>query len=212
MTSRSRQRLSSRTTTAAPLGSRHPSHSRPVFTSLIPDPDDRSFKADVSFRGMLLDGLEVPFKVPYDLGIWDEDPAVYIMDPHETLAEKILGWCAHRQVKHYADLAYIALVSRPGDRQLIEVNYARARDVLDGKLEAMRRLQPNTYAAFPNIDALIDDLAQKPAAQPDAVGQDHVPARPARPIHPRPPHRRGSGRTCPRATRSMMHPPTTALR
>lgn len=42
--------------------------------------------------------------VPHDDGgtAWDEDPAVYIMDPHETLAEKILGWCAHRQVKHYA--------------------------------------------------------------------------------------------------------------
>jgi len=134
----------------------------PIFTSLVPDPDDRSFKADVSFRGMLLDGLEVPFKVPYELGIWKEDPAVFIMDPHETLAEKILGWCAHRQVKHYADLAYIALVSRPGDSRLIELNYARAREVLDGKLSTLKNLQPNIYAAFPNIEALIDDLAHKP--------------------------------------------------
>jgi hypothetical protein len=134
----------------------------PIFTSLAPDPDDRSFKADVSFRGMLLDGLEVPFKVPYELGIWEEDPAVFIMDPHETLAEKILGWCAHRQVKHYADLAYIALVSRPGDSRLIELNHARAREVLDGKLSTLKNLQPNIYAAFPNIEALIDDLAQKP--------------------------------------------------
>jgi Nucleotidyl transferase AbiEii toxin, Type IV TA system len=134
----------------------------PIFTSLVPDPDDRSFKADVSFRGMLLDGLEVPFKVPYELGIWEEDPAVFIMDPHETLAEKILGWCAHRQVKHYADLAYIALVSRPGEGRLIELNYARAREVLDGKLSTLKSLQPNIYAAFPNIEALIDDLADKP--------------------------------------------------
>jgi hypothetical protein len=134
----------------------------PVFTSLVPDPDDRSFKADVSFRGMLLDGLEVPLKVPYDLGIWTEDPAVYIMDPHETLAEKILGWCAHRQVKHYADLGYIALVSRPGDDRLIDLSYTHARDVLDGKLSAMKKLQPSVYASFPNIDVLIDDLAQKP--------------------------------------------------
>jgi hypothetical protein len=138
----------------------------PAFTSLIPDPDDRSFKADVSFRGMLLDGLEIPFKVPYDLGIWEENPAVYIMDPHETLAEKILGWCAHRQVKHYADLAYIALVSRPGDGRLIELNYARAREVLDGKLATMRELQPDNYAPFPDIDALIDDLAKSPRFKP----------------------------------------------
>jgi len=58
----------------------------PIFTSLIPDPDDRSFKADVSFRGMLLDGLEVPFKVPYELGIWEDDPAVFVMDPHEGVS------------------------------------------------------------------------------------------------------------------------------
>ena len=134
----------------------------PVFTSLMPNEDDRSFKADVSFRGMLVDGLEVPFKLPSDLAIWDDDPAVWIMDPHETLAEKILGWCAHRQVKHYADLAYIAIVSRPGNGRLIELDYARAREVLDGKLAAMSQLQPDVYAAFPNIDALITDLLAKP--------------------------------------------------
>ncbi len=134
----------------------------PGFASLIPDENDRSFKADVSFRGMLVDGLEVPFKLPYDLAIWEEDPAVWIMDPHETLAEKILGWCVHRLVKHYADLAYIAIVSRPGDAQLIRLDYARAREVLDGKLAAMKQLQPDTYAAFPNVDALITDLSLKP--------------------------------------------------
>jgi hypothetical protein len=134
----------------------------PVFTSLMPNEDDRSFKADVSFRGMLVDGLEVPFKLPYDLAIWDDDPAVWIMDPHETLAEKILGWCAHRQVKHYADLAYIAIVSSPGNGRLIELDYARAREVLDGKLAAMSQLQPDVYAAFPNIEALIADLLAKP--------------------------------------------------
>jgi hypothetical protein len=138
----------------------------PVFTSLIPDPDDRSFKADVSFRGLLLDGLEVPFTVPYDLGIWEEDPTIYIMNPHETLAEKILGWCAHRQVKHYADLGYIALVSRPGDGRLIELDYSHAREVLDGKLSVMKRLQPNIYAAIPHVEAVIDDLAQKPRFNP----------------------------------------------
>lgn len=134
----------------------------PVFTSLIPEEDDRSFKVDVSFRGMLVDGLEVPFKLPYDLAIWDEDPVVWIMDPHETLAEKILGWCVHRLVKHYADLSYIAMVSRPGDAQLLRLDYARAREVLDAKLAAMKRLQPAHYAGFSNVDALIADLAREP--------------------------------------------------
>jgi hypothetical protein len=60
------------------------------------------------------------------------------------------------------DLAYIALVSRPGDSRLIELHYPRVREVLDGKLSTMKNLQPNIYTAFPNIQALIDDLARKP--------------------------------------------------
>lgn len=134
----------------------------PIFTSLVPNPDDRNFKADVSFRGLLLDGIEVPFKVPYRLDIWEDDPTVFIMDPHETLAEKILGWCAHRQVKHYADLAYIALASRPGEGRLIEIDYHHALATLDGKLSTLRKLQPDVYAAFPDTGALIDDLESKP--------------------------------------------------
>jgi hypothetical protein len=34
--------------------------------------------------------------------------------------------------------------------------------VLDGKLAPMSQLQPDVYAAFPNIDALIADLSAKP--------------------------------------------------
>lgn len=135
----------------------------PVFTALVPDPDDRTFKADVSFRGVLMDGLEIPLAVPYDLDIWDEERAVFVMDPHETVAEKVLGWCAHRLVKHYADLAYIALVSRrDAKNRTIELNYATAREVLSAKLDVMRKLQPDVYAAFPHVDALVGDLSKPP--------------------------------------------------
>ena len=101
----------------------------PVFTSLVPNAEERTFKADVSFRGLLLPGWEVPLLVPYDLDIWQEEPLVFVMDPHETVAEKILGWCVHRNVKHYADLAYIALVSQaePPARPSSSTTERRAR-------------------------------------------------------------------------------------
>jgi hypothetical protein len=135
----------------------------PIFTGLVPGRDDRTFKADVSYRGLVLPGVEMPLRAPYRLGIWDEDPVVYIMDPHETVAEKILGWCAHRLVKHYADLAFIAVVSNPTlPARGIELDYRKARDALDAKLEIMRALQPKVYAPFPNVDAVIADLARDP--------------------------------------------------
>ncbi len=134
----------------------------PVFTSLVPNPADREFKADVSFRGVMLDGFERELVVPYELELWDEPPVVFIMDPHETVAEKTLGWCAHQQLKHYADLAYIALVSRDGEGQLIKLNNAKLRTTLADKLEAMRKLQSNIYEPFPHVDALIDKLEEIP--------------------------------------------------
>lgn len=139
----------------------------PVFTSLVPRPDDRTFKADISFRGLQLPGREVPLRVPYELGIWDDEPTVFVMDPHEIVAEKILGWCAHRLVKHYTDLGYIALVSQPGAKpRAIDLDFGTAREVTAAKLEAMRTLQPDRYADFPNVDALIGELAKPPRVDP----------------------------------------------
>lgn len=135
----------------------------PAFTSLVPNPDDREFKADVSFRGLLLDGIELPLRMPYTLDIWEEEPTCYVMDPHETVAEKILGWCAHRLVKHYADLAFIAIVSHPeSPTRNITLNYKDVRSTLADKLEAMAKIQPGTYAQFPDVNALIADLAKPP--------------------------------------------------
>jgi hypothetical protein len=139
----------------------------PIFTALAP-PAERTFKADVSYRGLVLPALEKPLHLPYQLEIWDEDPVVHIMDPHETIAEKILGWCAHRLAKHYADLAFIALMGNPeAPSQTIELDYRKARETLDSKLEIMRDLQPAVYASFPNVDALIEDLAKNPEFSQD---------------------------------------------
>ena len=135
----------------------------PIFTSLVPNPGDRRFKADVSFRGLVLEGVERPLATPYTLRLWHEAPVVYVMDPHETVAEKILGWCVHRLVKHYADLAYIAIVShRRAELRLIELDYRIVREVLAAKLATMRRLQPSLYAPFPHIEALVGELSKPP--------------------------------------------------
>jgi hypothetical protein len=136
---------------------------QPRFTNLVPDERDRTFKADISFRGLVLEGVERELSIPYDLELWDDEPVVFVMDPHEVVAEKILGWCANRLVKHYADLGYIAVVSQPNvEHRLITVDYRMARDVLDAKLKKMRALQPERYAAFPHVDALVGDLAKPP--------------------------------------------------
>lgn len=74
----------------------------------------------------------------------------------------MLGWCAHQQLKHYADLAYIALIAQEGDRHPLTLKNVTLRTTLADKLEAMRQLQPDVYAPFPHVDALIDKLDEKP--------------------------------------------------
>jgi hypothetical protein len=130
----------------------------PVFTTLAPE--DRQFKADVSYRGLVEEGVEVELLVPYDLDLWSETPTVWVMDIHEVIAEKTLGWCKNQLVKHYADLGFIAIASI--GRDVLEVNSARARTALDAKLEQMKKLQPAEYAAFDSIDDVIQVLARRP--------------------------------------------------
>lgn len=135
----------------------------PVFTDLVPDPRERSFKADISFRGLVCEGIELELQVPYDMGLWSAPPTVWVMDPHEVAAEKILGWCVNRMAKHYADLGFIALASQRAPRPLIVLDGDRLRDTTAAKLAAMRELQPSRYAAYRSIDDLADDLHRTPA-------------------------------------------------
>jgi len=132
-----------------------------VFTSIVLADEDRQFKADISFRGLLLDGREVPLATPYSLGLWDEPPSVWVMDPVEALAEKILGWCVHGLVKHYADAAWITVAAQAQGSPLAFA-YPQLLEVLHDKLELMRGLQPNTYSSFPSVEAVIGKLAQPP--------------------------------------------------
>ena len=132
-----------------------------AFTSIALADQDQQFKADVSFRGLLLDGREVPFETPYSLELWSEAPTVWVMDPVEVLAEKILGWCVHGLVKHYADAAWVTVAAQSTGSPLTFA-YPHLREVLHGKLELMRELQPDTYRAFPSVDAVVGKLAQSP--------------------------------------------------
>lgn len=134
----------------------------PVFTSLVPEERARQFKADVSFRGLIRSGREEQLAVPYDLGLWDEAPVVFVMDPVEVVAEKILGWCVHGLVKHYADLGYLAIVSQPGPNQRLSLPRDDLREAIAEKLERMRQLQPDRYAAFDSLESIIDTLAASP--------------------------------------------------
>jgi hypothetical protein len=132
-----------------------------AFTSIVLADQDQQFKADVSFRGLLLDGREVPFETPYSLEFWSEAPTVWVMDPVEVLAEKILGWCVHGLVKHYADAAWITIAVQTIGSPLV-FTYPQLRDILHDKLELMRDLQPEIYRAFPSVDAVVGKLAQAP--------------------------------------------------
>jgi hypothetical protein len=134
----------------------------PVFTGLVPDPADREFKADVSFRGLIRDGREEELRVPYDLGIWDEPPTIFVMDPVETIAEKALGWCAYGLVKHYADLGYMAIVSQSGPHQVLTLDRDYLREAMADKLERMRSLHPQRYEPFTSLEDVISKLAQDP--------------------------------------------------
>lgn len=130
----------------------------PIFTTLVPDPGDRSFKADISFRGLVCEGIERELRVPYDMGLWLEPPTVWVMDPHEVAAEKILGWCVNRMAKHYADLGFIALASQRAPDRLIALDGGRLREATAAKLARMQGLQPSRYAAYRSIDELANDL------------------------------------------------------
>ena len=132
-----------------------------AFTSIALADQDQQFKADVSFRGLLLDGREVPFETPYSLELWSEAPTVWVMDPVEVLAEKILGWCVHGLVKHYVDAAWITTAAQATNSSLAFA-YPHLRDVLHDKLELMRDLQPGIYRVFPSVDAVVGKLAQPP--------------------------------------------------
>ena len=137
----------------------------PVFTRLQLAEKEKRFKADVSFRGLECDGLEVELITPYDLGLWvpGKDRRIWVMQPVETLAEKILGWVVHQKVKHFADIAWIthqAWVDKP-PAPAFAFTGKDVKDLLDVKLTTMRKLQSDLYEPYPTVDAVINKLGQE---------------------------------------------------
>lgn len=142
----------------------------PVFTDLAPD-ETREFKADISNRGLVLPGQEHQLRLPYDLGLWDEPPVVWIMDPHEIAAEKILGWVVHRAAKHYADLAFIALAAQPEAGPLLRLDRTTLRETLAAKLGSMKKVQPDRYAKLASLDDVVRALREDPVLAADEWGK-----------------------------------------
>jgi hypothetical protein len=83
------------------------------------------------------------------------------MDPHEVVAEKTLGWVVNRAAKHYADLGFIALGTRSSP-PLFVLDRAVLRETLAAKLEIMRAIQPDRYAAWLSLDHVVAALVEDP--------------------------------------------------
>jgi nucleotidyltransferase AbiEii toxin of type IV toxin-antitoxin system len=135
----------------------------PVFSNLALDEKDLTFHADVAFRDLVKDGVEIKLKIDHlpGLRIGSDSLEVWAMNPTETMAEKILGWCAHDLVKHYVDVAWIANANDHPDIP-VRIDYQELRTVVDAKLETMRTIQRDTYKHLPNLNAVVGKLARAP--------------------------------------------------
>jgi hypothetical protein len=144
----------------------------PAFSVVPLTPDQLRFHADVSFRGLVKAGVEVPLVHEHlpGLRLGDEALTVWVMDPAETMAEKILGWCAHGSVKHYVDVAWIATASDMPEFSF-RINYQELRDTLGDKLEVMRDLQARIYADLPSVDAVVGELGRPPTLDQSQWGR-----------------------------------------
>jgi hypothetical protein len=135
----------------------------PAFSAVSLTSEQLRFHADVSFRGLVKPGVEIPLVHEHlpGLRLAEEPLMVWAMDPAETMAEKILGWCAHGSVKHYVDVAWIATAAdQPGPS--FSIDYRELRGTLGDKLDAMRAIQPDAYADLRSVDAVVGVLGQVP--------------------------------------------------
>jgi hypothetical protein len=144
----------------------------PIFTSVVLTDEQERFHADVSFRKLVKPGIEVPLTHDHlpGLHLADEPVAVWVMDPAETMVEKILGWCAHGAIKHYVDVAWIATASKMPDISFT-IDYRELRNTLGDKLDVMKSIQPEMYAALQTVDAVVGVLGRVPVVDRRQWGQ-----------------------------------------
>ena len=144
----------------------------PAFSAVPLTPEQLSFRADVSFRGLVKPGIEIPLVHEHlpGLRMGDESLVVWVMDPAETMAEKILGWCAYGSVKHYVDVAWIATAGDMPEFSF-NINYLELRNTIGDKLDVMREIQPGNYDRLPSVDAVVGELGKPPTFDRSQWGQ-----------------------------------------
>lgn len=135
----------------------------PAFSAVPLSEAQMRFHADVSYRGLVKPAVEIALAHEHLPGLrLDAAPLIVpVMNPVETMAEKILGWCAHGSVKHYVDVAWIATAADMPEFLFI-IDYADLRDTLGDKLDLMRGIQARTYAHLPSVDAVVGVLGREP--------------------------------------------------
>jgi hypothetical protein len=124
----------------------------PAFSVVPLAPGQLRFHADVSFRGLVKPGVEIPLVHEHlpGLRLGDEALTVWVMDPAETMAEKILGWCAHGSVKHYVDVAWIGKAPTLDQSQWGRLAFLKGREPgQTAVIEAVRQVAGRLRRAQP---------------------------------------------------------------
>ena len=133
-----------------------------AFTSIALADQDQQFKADISFRGLLLDGREVPFETPYSLELWERAANRLGDGPRRGAGREDPRLVRTRLVKHYADAAWITIAAQaPGSP--LAFAYPQLREMLHDKLELMRRPAART------------PTAHSPASRPSSASSPNPP-------------------------------------
>jgi hypothetical protein len=133
-------------------------HATPVnyeayFAALGADPVEGEFKFTVSWRGLEEPAQHIRLRHPYaELQMTPTD--VPLMDLTEQAAEKIVGWCVHKLVKHYSDVAWIFWRLRD------EIIDEKLGELVVNKLETGRKQFPAAYERFPDLASVIPPLLE----------------------------------------------------
>jgi hypothetical protein len=129
------------------------------FAGLGGQPIEDAFSFTVSWRGLQEPAEHLSLVHPYDT-LDLPQTGVPVMNLTEQVAEKIVGWCAHKLMKHYVDVAWVF------HRLPHEVNRPRLGPLVQHKLDVGRALFPNAYTQFPDLKSVFMPLYEPDRHQP----------------------------------------------